>query len=110
MLAFRLSCDPFADIRRAIAKLGPAELTARKELHGFAIDEKNVLEIDGNPARLLLQQFAKHFYMLCGNPATDAQNNEVLPIYQSVDSATHVLTVTSFLVLARGPHSCGLSH
>jgi hypothetical protein len=100
------SRDPFADIRRTIAKLGSSELAARKEFHGFAIEEKNVLEIDGNPPRLPRYQGAKHVHMVCGNPATDPQNNQVLPINQSVDSAIHVITVMSFLFLAQGTHFC----
>ena len=54
-----LSRDPFTDIGRTIPEFRSVGLTARKEFHGFSVDELNVFEINGNAARFLLQYAPK---------------------------------------------------
>jgi hypothetical protein len=44
---------PFMDIGRTISEFSPLRLAASKQFHRFSVNERQVLEIDGQPARLL---------------------------------------------------------
>jgi hypothetical protein len=64
-----LSADPFTDIGWTIPEFRSAGLIESQEFHSFSVDKENVLEIDDEAARFLLQYAPKHFDMFSCNPA-----------------------------------------
>ena len=84
-----LSRDPFTDIGRTIPEFRSVGLTARKEFHGFSVDELNVFEINGNAARFLLQYAPKYLDVFPCNPAA-YQQHQVFSANDSVDSVIHL--------------------
>src|SRR5882762_5132054 len=84
-----LSRDPFTDIGRTIPEFRSVGLAESKEFHGFSVDKKNVLEIDGEAARFLFQYAPKYVDMFSCNPAAYEQHHEVFSGNDSVDSAAH---------------------
>jgi len=48
-----------------------------KEIHSFASDENDFLEIDRHSALFPAEQVSKHFHILRFNPATYAQHHTV---------------------------------
>src|SRR6202162_5274004 len=81
--------DPFTDIGRTIPEFCSVGLAQSKELHGFSVDEKNVLEIDGEAARFLFQYAPKHVDMFPCNPAAYEQHHEIFSANDSINSAAH---------------------
>jgi hypothetical protein len=84
-----LSGDPFPDIRRTIPELGSVSLGESQKFHGFSVDKKNVLKIDFESIRLLIQYAAKHLDMFPRNLATYEQHHTIAIANHSVDSAAH---------------------
>ena len=85
----RLSLDPFTHVGRTIPELRSVGLAESKQFHGFFVDQKNVLEIDGEAARLLFQYAPKHGDMFPANPAAYEQHHPLVIAHDSVDSAAH---------------------
>src|SRR5580700_9255982 len=89
-MCFRpLSRDPFTNVRRTIPKFRSAALSESKEFHGFSVDKKNVLEIDGQAPRFLFQFASKHVHMFSCNTAAYQQHHETFRANHSIDSAAH---------------------
>ena len=78
----RMGAQAFPEFR----SVGLAE---SKEFHGFSVDKKNVLEIDGEAARFLCQYAPKHVDILSCNPAAYEQHHEIFSVNDSIDSAAH---------------------
>jgi hypothetical protein len=71
-----------------------------EEFHGLSVDQIDVLEIDGNRTRFVLDYVAKYVHILFCNPATYAQRHHVVATDNSIDSAAHFETVDeAFVVL-----------
>src|SRR5271169_6160131 len=85
-----LSRDPLTDIERTIPEFSSVGLAESKEFHGFSVDKKNVLEIDGEAARFLFQHAPKHVDMFSYNPAAYEQHHQGFRTNDSVDSAAHL--------------------
>src|SRR5215467_11608453 len=48
-MSFRLfSRDPFANISRAVLQFDPVGFAQRQQFNGFAVYQKNILEVDGH--------------------------------------------------------------
>src|SRR4051794_13358460 len=84
-----LSSDPFPDIRRAVSKFSSVRFTHAQEFHRLAVHQKDILEVEGHPARFLFQQGPKHVHIFPCDPATDAQDHKILSDNKPVDSAAH---------------------
>src|SRR5262245_16094213 len=84
-----LSSDPLTDIARTVSEFGSIGFAEGKELHSFASDEKDVIEIDGYSAFFPSEQVSKRVHMLRFNPATYAQNHTFFFTDESFDSAAH---------------------
>src|SRR3984893_7342501 len=92
-----LSRDPFTDIGRTIPEFRSGGLAERKEFHGFSVDKKNVLEIDGEAARFLFQYAPEYVDMFPCNPAAYEQHHKIFSANHSINSAAHFgLSVQSF--------------
>jgi len=77
-------------------------LAESKEFHAFSVDKNNVLEIDGEAARFLLQHAPKHVDMFPCNPAAYEQHHKTFSANDSINSAAHFgLSVQSFHSLYR---------
>src|SRR6202044_4075461 len=61
-----LSCDPFTDVGWTIPEFRSEGLALSKQLHGFSVDKKNVLEIDGQSIRFLFQRDSQRLNMFPG--------------------------------------------
>ncbi len=85
-----LSRHPFTDVGRTIPEFRSVGLAESKEFHGFSVDKKNVLEIDGEAARFLFQYAPKHVDMFPRNPAAYEQHHAIVIANDSVDSAAHL--------------------
>jgi len=85
-----LSRDPFADIRRAVPEFSSVELSSSEEFHSLAVDQIDVLEIDSNRTRIILDYVAKCVHILFCNPAAYAQHHDVVAADNPVDSAAHI--------------------
>ena len=84
-----LSPDPFTDIGRTIPEFSSVGLAESEEFHGFSVDKKNVLEIDGESTRFLFQYASKHVDMFPCNAAAYEQHYETFRVNDSIDSAAH---------------------
>ena len=62
-------------------------LAESKEFHGFSVDKKNVLEIDGEAARFPFQYAPNHVDMFPCNPAAYEQRHETFSANDPIDSA-----------------------
>jgi hypothetical protein len=60
-----------------------------KEFHGLSVDQNDVLQIDGNCTRFLLDYVVKYVQILFCNSAADAQHHDVVTADESIDSAAH---------------------
>src|SRR6266851_6677430 len=90
--------DPFTDIGRTIPEFRSVGLAESKQFHGFSVDKKNVLEIDGEAARFRFQYAPKYVDMFSCNPATYEQHHEIFSANDSIDSAAHCgLSVQLFI-------------
>ena len=98
-----LSRDPFTDIGRTIPEFSPFGLAKSKEFHGFSVDKKNVLEIDGEAPRFLFQYAPKHVDMFSCNPSAYEQHHEIFSGDDPVDSAAHLWAFGSILT-PQQPH------
>ena len=79
----------FADIGRAISEFNCVRFTARHELHGLAVREKDVLEIDSHCTLFMVQQVPKQIHILSCDRSADVQDDKILSDNQAVDSAGH---------------------
>ena len=86
---FLLFSDPLAYVRRTVSDLCSFVLGQRKELDGFAVDERDVFEIDSQRTRFLLQDISERVHMLPCNPPTYGQHDKIVFLHDSVDSAAH---------------------
>jgi len=69
-----LSRDPFTDIGGTVFEFDSVGLTDRQEFHSFAVDEKDIFEIEREAARLMLQHVLEYFNMFSSNPAAYEQH------------------------------------
>jgi len=85
-----LTCDPFTDIGGTVSELDSISFGGRHERHCIAIDQKNVLEIDGGDgATLMCEDASEYVQILHGNPTADDQDHAIVISHQTVDSAAH---------------------
>src|SRR5262249_58181164 len=66
-----------------------------EEVHGIAVDQADLLEIDRQGSAFLIDRGAKDLRVVGGNPSADPQDREAAIGHQSVDSAGH--SVCAFL-------------
>ncbi len=85
----RFPLNPFTDVGRTIPEFRSVGLAERKEFHGFSVDKKNVLEIDGQSIRFLFQCASQRVNMFPRNPAAYEQHHAIVIANHSVDSAAH---------------------
>jgi hypothetical protein len=85
----RLPPDPFTNVGRAIPEFRSVGFAERKEFHGFSVDKKNVLEIDGDPTRFLFHCASQRVNMFPRNPAAYEQHHAIVIANHSVNSAAH---------------------
>ena len=67
------------------------QFTERQEFYSFAVDEKDVLEIDSDGATFLSKQILKHAEILRSDAATYPKDHKILAANDAVDSAAHFL-------------------
>src|ERR1700734_1798313 len=92
-----LSCDPFTDVGWTIPEFRSEGLALSKQLHGFSVDKKNVLEIDGQSIRFLFHCASQRLNMFPGNPAAYEQPHALVLSNDSVDPAAHCGSSVYFL-------------
>ena len=90
--AFRtspLACDPLTYICWTISEFGSVRFAEGKELHTFAIDEKDLFKIDGHFSLFPLERVSERIHVLPSEAATYAQDRQVFPTDQPFDPAAH---------------------
>jgi hypothetical protein len=65
------------------------ELSLCKEFHSFSVDQSDVLKIDGNRTRLVLDYVAKCVQIPLCYSAADAQRGDAVTADDPIDSAAH---------------------
>ena len=67
----------------------PIRFPDGEKFHSFAVDQEDLLEIQGHLAPFLSEQVPKHVHVLLRNPTAYAQNYKMVFTNASVDSAGH---------------------
>jgi hypothetical protein len=83
------SGNPLTDVGWTIPEFRSVGLAESQEFHSFSVDQKNVLEIDGEADRFLFQCAPKYVDMFPRNPAAYEQHHAIVIANDSVDSAAH---------------------
>jgi hypothetical protein len=81
--------DPFADIRRAVSESSSVEFSLSEEFHNLAVDQIDVLEIDGNGASFGFDCVAKCVQIQSCDSAAYGQDHDAVATDDSVDPAAH---------------------
>src|SRR5215510_12505982 len=82
--------DPFADVSRTVSEFDAICFTHGEQVHGIAVNQIDLLEIDGEEPALLIDCDAKDVDVASCYPAEDAQDRETALDQHSVDSARHL--------------------
>jgi hypothetical protein len=83
-----LARNPFTDVSRAVSELYSLCFGDDKKLHAFTVDQKDVLEIDGDDATLI-EHVPKELQVLWRNPTADAHDLPIVFNRQPVDPEAH---------------------
>src|SRR5262245_49664077 len=102
-----LLVDPFADVTRTVSEFDAIRFTDGEKVHGTAIDQVDLLEIDGERSAFLIDRGTKDVHVVPCNPAADAQDGETVFNQQSVDSARHGAGPSGLLAPEKVREACG---